>query len=896
MLRPSRLTGLVFTLIGLACCAQSVPAQGLTFVDANEGFGGAQNLFAADGSQIPDVLVSFPDVDPPPSDDDKWGFRPRGSSGSLFSASDGASSIENAPELRQTLTGLTSGQQYDVYAAYWSTTAGSWGIRAGLSSNPSGNQIYTSETATIGGESAVFGTHSALALWSASPVSDENNPAGPFVESGASPNTLYLGFVGTATAAPDGSVNVFIDDLSTDSFQANNFTRSWFDGLAYVETGSDPILRAIVDRETGAVSVVNNTGSDFSILGVSVTSAAGGLESSGWQTISSGSNSGVTDTDPWDVVESTANELSESEVTTPAPTVVGATLGSAGLPLGQIWFPSQFEDVEISLTFANSAGGVFEATIFPQFVGDAPSLGDFNGMGGVDVADYEILISNLHSSLSGLSQLEAYKRGDINGDFRINFLDIDPFIAAYELVNGQSSFAALSAQHPVPEPLSAYLLLAAAGGFGLLQRRRTRFTAPVAIAGCLVLGGAANAQTHVNALGGPDGNTVSFLSQSADDWFTGAASQTDNLWRNRGGLGIDSLGVYEAWGDPNLGLNSEMAPDLVTTISNLTAGAEYRVWVDYVRFGAGVNDYDGNRGGIEAGLVHSADMTLFGASTDQNRVVGGSNLNGFESGDQRGLSAYLGTAVADANGALQVFVGSDVAAGEQRTWFDGVTVAQVVPELTLEVNTTTGAVTIRNDDPSTTLDIRYYEVRSSRGSLAPETWSMLDTDPDTVTLSGWQAAGGSSGFVLSENNFDSMLTLAPTETQPLGAAFQVGSGQDLRFYYAAPGGQLTAGDVVYVQSGLVGDYNGDGSVDAADYTVWRDNLNGDESSLGAGRDPANSGPIGEADYTSWKSSFGNGAPASLAAFSSATVPEPASQLLLMVTMVLAWKARRRPYA
>ena len=76
---------------------------------------------------------------------------------------------------------------------------------------------------------------------------------------------------------------------------------------------------------------------------------------------------------------------------------------------------------------------------------------------------------------------------------------------------------------------------------------------------------------------------------------------------------------------------------------------------------------------------------------------------------------------------------------------------------------------------------------------------------------------------------------------------------------------------------LIGDYNSDSFVDAADYTVWRDNLGG--SSL-AHRDPANSGPIDEDDYTSWKSHFGeSGGGGSL---SSAVVPEPASCILVLL--------------
>ena len=57
-----------------------------------------------------------------------------------------------------------------------------------------------------------------------------------------------------------------------------------------------------------------------------------------------------------------------------------------------------------------------------------------------------------------------------------------------------------------------------------------------------------------------------------------------------------------------------------------------------------------------------------------------------------------------------------------------------------------------------------------------------------------------------------------------------------------------------VPAGLVGDYNESGTVDAADYTRWRDNL-GTSNPL-PNRDSANAGPISQADYTSWKSRFG----------------------------------------
>ncbi|WP_425395372.1 LamG-like jellyroll fold domain-containing protein [Aeoliella sp.] len=88
-------------------------------------------------------------------------------------------------------------------------------------------------------------------------------------------------------------------------------------------------------------------------------------------------------------------------------------------------------------------------------------------------------------------------------------------------------------------------------------------------------------------------------------------------------------------------------------------------------------------------------------------------------------------------------------------------------------------------------------------------------------------------------------------------------------------------------SGTVGDYNQDGIVNLADYTVWRNNL-GSNVEL-PNRDPANTGAIGAADYDSWKAHFGEGSSA-LGASQSAqqsNVPEPATAVLLMLAGLVA---------
>jgi hypothetical protein len=90
---------------------------------------------------------------------------------------------------------------------------------------------------------------------------------------------------------------------------------------------------------------------------------------------------------------------------------------------------------------------------------------------------------------------------------------------------------------------------------------------------------------------------------------------------------------------------------------------------------------------------------------------------------------------------------------------------------------------------------------------------------------------------------------------------------------------------------LVGDYNGDGKVSAADYTVWRDHV-GAQSLLN--RDPANDGPVGPDDFDSWIENYGNPFGSGVGAGAIAIVPEPGTIMMLLVAgLVCARSAARR---
>jgi hypothetical protein len=76
---------------------------------------------------------------------------------------------------------------------------------------------------------------------------------------------------------------------------------------------------------------------------------------------------------------------------------------------------------------------------------------------------------------------------------------------------------------------------------------------------------------------------------------------------------------------------------------------------------------------------------------------------------------------------------------------------------------------------------------------------------------------------------------------------------------------------------LSGDYNQNGVVDAADYTLWRKNL-GSGTALPNDDTPG----VGPDDYTRWKTHFGQTAGSGAAAIADAAVPEPCSAPLFIL--------------
>jgi hypothetical protein len=217
----------------------------------------------------------------------------------------------------------------------------------------------------------------------------------------------------------------------------------------------------------------------------------------------------------------------------------------------------------------------------------------------------------------------------------------------------------------------------------------------------------------------------------------------------------------------------------------------------------------------------------------------------------------------------------------------------------LTIDPDNGLAELKNDS-SYTVSFDSYKITSAAGELDGANWTELG--------GSWQVANPTqvnNGTQLAELNPSGNRTLGPGQRILLGNIFpQVGTidpTTDLSFFAAnsdpmaaiqTVNGVIRVGDVT-VGGSQQGDFNGDGIVNLADYTVWRDNLGANNEGVINNAGNGNN-LVDAADYGLWKSNFGAGGGA-LAGFtgSPANVPEPGTVALAGLGLVIAASMARR---
>jgi hypothetical protein len=150
-----------------------------------------------------------------------------------------------------------------------------------------------------------------------------------------------------------------------------------------------------------------------------------------------------------------------------------------------------------------------------------------------------------------------------------------------------------------------------------------------------------------------------------------------------------------------------------------------------------------------------------------------------------------------------------------------------------------------------------------------------DRNGETVGLNFWGYDGAADRrFILrpEDNGYFSILVVDVGQSVDVqNASLSAGADIQQHQYVAGPHQQwaiLTLAAPLFptqlqaewgTNESVVGDYNSDGVVDAADFTVWRDNQ-GSATIPGTGADGNGDGLVDQQDYDVWRSQFGNESP------------------------------------
>jgi hypothetical protein len=224
----------------------------------------------------------------------------------------------------------------------------------------------------------------------------------------------------------------------------------------------------------------------------------------------------------------------------------------------------------------------------------------------------------------------------------------------------------------------------------------------------------------------------------------------------------------------------------------------------------------------------------------------------------------------------------------------------------IELSTSSSSQTFTNGTQiksSSTGHTFTFNANLSSDTVAPHTHLLLATEnfgsiagavaPDFPTIflppNFFNPAGDTITYV---GTITTPATFGPSPSTPLptdgvhslafpGASSQVNSPTN----FAG-----NAGSIFLSAPTPTGDYNGNNTVDAADYTVWRDTLGQTVSPKGSGADGNANGTIDNADYSFWVNHFGTVLPGA-GAGAAAAAPETPTLPLLIVGMLLVALAR-----
>ncbi len=371
---------------------------------------------------------------------------------------------------------------------------------------------------------------------------------------------------------------------------------------------------------------------------------------------------------------------------------------------------------------------------------------------------------------------------------------------------------------------------------------------------------------------------VTYVYEPADDGLAhnaAAGSLGTRADVRIGGIGMDGLGGTLAYnffpsGGADMALDTDDLAQLFIDSSN-----DYRILRNTIMHEAlhGLGLEHSSSGNADFLLEPTINSTFDGPQHDDLRGIHWMYGDAFEK-DGRNETAATATelGVLALGGSLTIGAGGTGASiGGAETDF-----VSISNENDFDVFEFTIAEPVRLDAVMTPRGANYNQgptpfvtTETSDLSLA-----ILDSDGSTILINESSGAAGDAesvtGFALTEPG-----TYYARVRGPVAATSQV-----TQFYQL----DLNAGTLL---PELPGDFNTDGTVDAADYTLWRDAI-GQTVEVYSGADHSGDGLVDAADLTLWRDNFGASLPSSALA-----VPEPSGLGLLFVTLGFLGQPRNR---
>ena len=205
------------------------------------------------------------------------------------------------------------------------------------------------------------------------------------------------------------------------------------------------------------MTLISAATSPLQILGYSITSNAGALNSTNWRSITDngdGNSGGTLDTDNWIRLTEPNGRRDLSEVEDPNGTN-GFTLNpGASLNLGNnVWIKQPTEDVTAEVLLLVDGQPVI-SQVSVTFTGRAAyRFGDlnFDRAATLNTADWVAFKNGQGTNFATVfSAAESYAKGDLDGDLDHDLNDYSLFKTAFDAANGAGAFQAMLAS--VPEP------------------------------------------------------------------------------------------------------------------------------------------------------------------------------------------------------------------------------------------------------------------------------------------------------------------------------------------------------------------------------------------------------------------------------------------------------------